>query len=74
VYLIALTPRFDSKALYHALDEQRTNRGLSWREVAEAIGVNVSTMTRLRHGGRMEVNGMLAMVRWLGVPVETFVV
>jgi transcriptional regulator with XRE-family HTH domain len=65
--------RFDAKALYRALDEQRTARGQSWREVADAIGVSVATITRLRSGGRMEVDGMLAMVAWLGVPVETFV-
>jgi transcriptional regulator with XRE-family HTH domain len=65
--------RFDATALYRALDEQRTARGQSWREVADAIGVSVATITRLRSGGRMEVDGMLAMVAWLGVPVETVV-
>ena len=39
----------------------------------DAIGVSVATITRLRSGGRMEVDGMLARVAWLGVPVETFV-
>jgi len=65
--------RFDSKALYHALDEQRQSRGLSWREAAAEIGVSVATITRTQSGGRMEVDGMLAMVSWLGVPAETFV-
>jgi len=70
----AVTPkRFDAKALYQALDEKRESRDLSWREVAAEIGVSVSTITRTRTGGRMEVDGMLAMVAWLGVPVETFV-
>jgi len=65
--------RFDVQALYRAPDEQRAARGQSWRDVAEAIGVSVATSRRLRSGGRMEVDGMLAMVAWLGVPVETFV-
>jgi len=65
--------RFDPKALYQALDEKRESRDLSWREVSAEIGVSVSTITRTRTGGRMEVDGMLAMVAWLGVPVETFV-
>jgi transcriptional regulator with XRE-family HTH domain len=65
--------RFDATALYRALDERRTARGQSWREVADAIGVSVATITRLRSGGRMEVDGMIAMVAWLGVSVETFV-
>jgi transcriptional regulator with XRE-family HTH domain len=65
--------RFDSKALYAALDAQREARNLSWREAATEIGVSTSTITRTQNGGRMEVDGMLAMVAWLGVPVETFV-
>ena len=66
-------PRFDAKALYLALDAQRAARGLTWRQVASEVGVSASTLTRTRAGGRMEVDGMLAMVSWLRVPVETFV-
>jgi len=65
--------RFDAAALYHAMDAKREADGLSWREVAARIGVSVSVITRLKNGGRMEVDGMLAMVGWLDVPVETFV-
>ena len=64
---------FDSKALYLALDQQRCAREMSWREVAAEIGVSVSTISNLKNGGRMEVDGMLAMVTWLNVPVEKFV-
>lgn len=64
--------RFDAKALYEALDAQRRSRGMSWRQVAAEIGVSVSTLTHTRHGGRMEVDGMLAMVRWLGRTAESF--
>jgi transcriptional regulator with XRE-family HTH domain len=65
--------RFDARALYQALDEKRKSRGLSWREVATEIGVSVSTIKRTQSGGRMEVDGMLAMVAWLGVSVENFI-
>lgn len=64
--------RFDAKALYVALDEQRRAREMSWEQVAAAIGVSAATITRTRIGGRLEVDGMLAMVSWLGVRVETF--
>jgi len=66
--------RFDSKALYQALDEQRRSRDLTWDEVATEIGVSKATISRTKGGGRMEVDGMLAMVARLGVPVERFVV
>jgi transcriptional regulator with XRE-family HTH domain len=65
--------RFDARALYEALDEKRKARELTWREVAQEIGISASTLTRTREGGRLEVDGMLAMVGWLGVPVESFV-
>jgi len=66
--------RFDAHALYEQLDRQRSLRGLTWTEAAREIGVAASTIKRTRNGGRMEVDGMLAMVAWLGVPVETFVI
>ena len=65
--------RFDTRALYRALDERRKAHGLSWRQVASETGVSVSTLTRTQRGGRLEVDGMLAMVDWLGVSVESFV-
>lgn len=65
--------RFDAKALYRALDQQREDRGMTWADISREIGVSPSTLTRTRHGGRMEVDGMLAMVDWLEEKVETFV-
>ena len=64
--------RFDAKALFVALDRQRMARGLSWAQVATETGVSVSTMKRTRLGGRMEVDGVLALVGWLGRTVESF--
>ena len=64
--------RFNAAALYAALDAQRRARGMSWAQVAAETGVSVSTLTHTRHGGRMEVDGMLAMVRWLGRTAESF--
>jgi len=65
--------RFDPAGLYEAIDAERRRREMNWRQVADEIGVSASTITRTRHGGRMEVDGMLQMVGWLGLPVEHFV-
>lgn len=46
---------------------------MSWNDVSNEIGVSASTMQRTKLGGRMEVDGMIAMVDWLGEQVETFV-
>jgi hypothetical protein len=64
--------RFDARLLFEALDAQRQERGISWKQAAEEIGVSPSTLTRTRLGGRMEVDGMLAMTRWLGRTAESF--
>ena len=56
------------------MNTQRHAREMSWRQVSEAIGVSVSTIKRTRVGGRMEVDGMLNMVGWVGRPVEDFVI
>ena len=66
--------RFDTAALYEALDAHRRARGLTWAEVAAETGVAASTLTRTRLGGRLEVDGMLSMVRWVGRTVESFVI
>ena len=65
--------RFDAAALYADLDAERVRRGLSWADIAREIHVSVSTIKRTQLGGRMEVDGMLAMVGWLGEPVERYV-
>lgn len=64
--------RFDTRALYQALDAQRKARAMSWRQVADEIGVSAATIARTERGGRLEVDGMLQMVAWLGRPVESF--
>ena len=47
---------------------------MTWKQVADAIGVSQSAILNTRKGGRMEADGMLAMVYWLKVQVESFVV
>ena len=66
--------RFDAKALHKALDKQRKQRDMSWTDLSKEIGVSASTLRRTKDGGRMEVDGMLAMVYWLNEKVETFVI
>jgi transcriptional regulator with XRE-family HTH domain len=64
--------RLDTTALYAALDAQRESRGMSWREVAREIGVSVATLKRTAEGGRMEADGVMFMLQWLGLPAECF--
>jgi len=65
--------RLNSNALYEMLDEKRRESAMSWDRVAQEIGVSKSTILRTKNGGRMGVDGMLAMVAWLAMPVERFI-
>jgi hypothetical protein len=46
---------------------------MTWADVSKEIGVSTSTITGTKKGGQMEVDGILALVYWLGECVETFV-
>lgn len=46
---------------------------MSWNDVSAEIGVGASTLRRTKDGGRLEVDGMIAMVCWLDEKVETFI-
>jgi transcriptional regulator with XRE-family HTH domain len=66
--------RIDVAALHAALDAARGNRGdLSWRQLAAEVGVSPSTMTRLANGNRPDVDAFAALVRWLGMSAERFI-
>lgn len=65
-------PHLDVPALRAALDQQRRTRKLSWRQVAAEAGVSPSTLSRMTQGKRPDVDSFAALVRWLGVPADTF--
>jgi transcriptional regulator with XRE-family HTH domain len=64
----------DVTALYAALDAARTSKGMSWRHLAREVQVSPSTMSRLANGLNPDVNAFAAMVRWLNMPAEKFMV
>lgn len=65
-------PPFDLAGLRAALDEKRQAEGLSWAELSRRIHVAPSTMTTLGTRDVVEMDGVLAMVRWLGRSIESF--
>ena len=64
----------DVTALYAALDAARASKHLSWRQLAREMELSPSTMSRLGNGLKPDVNAFAAMVRWLNLPAETFMV
>jgi hypothetical protein len=65
--------RFDTRKLYLALDAQRIERDMTWRQVGEEIGgLNAAGLTRLSKGGRTGFPQVMRMTRWLGHPAACF--
>ena len=66
------TLRFDTKKMHAALDAQRVERHLTWAEVAQEVGIGVSSLTHLSQGGRTAFPQVMRIVRWLGKPAADF--
>jgi len=65
--------RWDTHALFTALDEQRRARQLTWTEVAREIrGFTPGMLTNLSKGGRTGFPHVMRLVRWLDQPAAVF--
>jgi transcriptional regulator with XRE-family HTH domain len=62
----------DVASLHAALDAERRARDLSWRQLAQEVGISPSTMSRLANGDRPHIDAFAALVQWLGVPPDRF--
>jgi transcriptional regulator with XRE-family HTH domain len=65
-------PEFNHAAFYAALDAQRAELGLNWKQVATQTGVSASTLARMSKGKRADVDGFTALLNWLGLPADDF--
>jgi len=78
---VSTTSDFDLQQLYHALDQRRRERGLTWTDVANEVNrrrtfrrpIAASTMTGLKAKDRAEGDGVLQMLIWLDRSPESFV-
>lgn len=68
--------RFDTAALFVAVNEERQRRGMTWDQTAAEIwplgpwGPN--QLTRLAKGGRTDVASALAICAWLDRTIQSF--
>jgi len=69
---VAEETRVDVAALYAALDHKRTAEDMSWRDLANHLGVSPSTFSRMAQGRRPDVDTFAALLRWLGMAAEDF--
>lgn len=63
----------DIDRLLTALDQKREERHLSWRQLADAVGMSASTLTRMRGGANPDLENFCRLVIWLNVSADTFI-
>lgn len=66
--------QFDLNQLSRSIEQERADRGLTWAEVSQEVGVATSTIRRFATASDAEADGVLALIGWLGVAPEQFVV
>ena len=65
--------RWDTPALFLALNTQRLERQLAWAQVAQEVGGYTPAMlAHLGKGGRVGFPRVMRLVRWLGRPAASF--
>jgi hypothetical protein len=67
--------RFDTPAIFEAINAARAQDRLSWREVAGAIGgVNAAHLPQLAKGAGIGINSAARIAQWLGRSVASLTV
>lgn len=66
--------RFDTRAIYDALQEERLRRGMTWKQVADELpGFTPSMLSNLASGPLIGFPRVMTIMQWLGRPAATFV-
>lgn len=66
--------RFDTSAIYNALQQERLRRGLTWQEVADELpGFTPSMLTNLANGPLIGFPRVMTLIQWVGRPAAAFV-
>jgi hypothetical protein len=82
-----VTPEFDLQAFFEAVDQRRCEHQLSWSALATTLWeqsrvlndlrndhpISASPLKRLAQGRGISCQHALFVLRWLGVPPETFI-
>lgn len=63
---------FDTDRFVRALDSARAERSVSWREIARAVNVSASTITRVRQGAKPDLDTFFNLCRWAGLNPREF--
>jgi hypothetical protein len=63
----------DIQAMYAAVESKKSEVGLSWRKLADELDLGDHTVfTRMSRGQVPEINTLLSLSGWLGLPLDRF--
>jgi hypothetical protein len=66
--------RFDTRAIYEALQQERLRRGLTWQQVAHELpGFTPSMLTNLANAPLIGFPRVMILFQWIGRPAAAFV-
>jgi transcriptional regulator with XRE-family HTH domain len=63
---------FNLAAFADALEFTMVDRRLTMNEAAAQCGVASSTICRIRHGRRPDIDSFFRLIGWLGIPADKF--
>lgn len=66
--------QFDLQLLSRRIEDARSERHLTWAAISKEVGVATSTIRRFATASDAEADGVLALIGWLGVAPEQFVI
>lgn len=66
--------QFDLQLLSRQIENVRSERQLTWAGISQEVGVATSTIRRYATAADAEADGVLALIGWLGVSPEQFVI
>lgn len=64
---------FDLNQVHGALDERRRTEGLTWAQLADALGCTPSRLTNLRTASLADMDLTMRVTQWLAMPAARFV-
>lgn len=60
----------DVPELRRRLNQRRMERGLSWRQLADALEISPSTLSRLGDGLRPDADALVSLLVWLDLDTD----
>lgn len=66
--------RFDTAAMYRAINDERVRRGLTWKQLARELpGFTENMLKNLANGPLIGFPYVMMIPQWLGCPAATFI-